>query len=177
MILDKKDIKTFSLKEKLSSDFTVHKTVKMYAPAGVFFEMIKNDKGDFLYFTIFNINEKGEIENKKNFEAPKADEFFEAVKYFEKLISERIPETEPEDPQTTGTFTYFTNGFNKDKSFLSIDGNQLVIPDIEVKKILEYKGANDYSLLDFFKSESFRFNIIFLAEISKKKTEEAIKEF
>ena len=156
MIIKKEDILTITLTEKINNDFSVKKIVKLFKPAGVLFEEIYDaSSNNFLYFSVQTINEQGKIENTKSFDGSTQESFFDAVRYFEKLITERIPEQEEKDYESVGTFTYFAD---KKAGILMTNNKTYELVSKDIEKVYTPETKDSYGMLDFFLTDEKRFD-------------------
>lgn len=124
MIIKKENIVYFCTRAALGQELYFNR-IRMHKPTGVVFQATFLDKiGTFKFFTIGALNDKSELEEKQVFDGKTDKSFFEAVSYFEKLISDRIPKKKT-PPQSIGTFT-----FSKGKDGL------ITIPGMPIVKVL-----------------------------------------
>lgn len=176
MIFKKDEIVKFMSTEVVKDDeFT--SINNLHRPTGVFFSCTykNNDENDFLYFTIGVVTEKADIAKKKVFESKTSDEFFEAVRYFESLITERIPEEKPQPP-SAGIFVYAKNP--KFTSFVNALGLKIEIPKDDVLKAFTPPKKKPYGRLDMtifdnpeYDPIKMKFALNFDEELTKKMTE------
>ena len=139
--------------------YPIGKTVAYYVY--VKGEQYSLNKKQFLNFEIAQLNTKGEAVDKKTFDGKNQKSFFEAVDYFEELISKRQPQPKQEDP-SVGVFVYLRNlgGSGQPDSFAEVFGNKVVITYKDLDKVFTPPVKKPYGKLDMYAVEDPKYDVI-----------------
>jgi len=101
MIFKKEDIEFL----KLTSEDVSNVEYRVHKPSGVFFAEYINDDKSHDYFVVARLLKDGDFVESKAFYKKTQEEFFEAVKYFESLVSKSTPQPK-ENPPSVGIFVF-----------------------------------------------------------------------
>jgi hypothetical protein len=159
MIINKNDITTFK-GVKMDGDLALNRIANIHNPSGVFFErVLDNETYEFLFFAIGAIDDQGEIQDRKVFDAIDSESFFKAVDYFEKLIEERTPEKKNEPP-SVGIFVFIKRG-KKLPSFVDIGLEETIIIDEEdLEKVFTPPMKKPFGRLDMTIVDKPKYDVI-----------------
>ena len=179
MIINKEDITTFR-GAKMEGDLALKRIANVHNPSGVFFEkVLNNETYEFLFFVIGAIDDQGEIQDRKVFEAVDSESFFKAVDYFEKLIEERTPEKK-NDPPSVGVFVFIKRG-KKIPSFVDIGIEETIVIDEEdLEKVFTPPMKKPFGRLDMTAVDKPKYDVIkskFALSFNQELTDEYADKF
>ena len=140
MIFNREDIEFYT---QLSDDQgTIY--YRLHKPSGVFFKE-NLSQGEHDYFGVAALTKDGKITDAKLFYKKTQQEFFEAVKYFESLISKRTPPAK-QNPPSMGIFV-FSKG-DQLASFIKISDLVVEMSNEDVYKAFTPPKTKPFGKLD-----------------------------
>lgn len=140
MIFNREDIQFYT--QYSDSNGTIY--YRLHKPSGVFFAE-HWDQGEHHYFEVAALTKEGKRTDAKYFYKNTQEQFFEAVKYFESLISKRTP-TPKQNPPSMGIFV-FSKG-DKLASFIKISDLVVDMSNEDVYKAFTPPKTKPFGKLD-----------------------------
>ena len=140
MIFNREDIEFYT--QYSDDQGTIY--YRLHKPSGVFFKE-NLSQGEHDYFGVAALTKDGKITDAKYFYKKTQEEFFEAVKYFESLISKRTPPPK-QNPPSMGIFV-FSKGY-KLASFIKISDLVVDMSNEDVYKAFTPPKTKPFGKLD-----------------------------
>jgi hypothetical protein len=140
MIFNREDIEFYT--QYSDDQGTIY--YRLHKPSGVFFQENWSE-GEHNYFGVAALTKDGKITDAKYFYKKTQEEFFEAVKYFESLISKRTPPAK-QNPPSMGIFV-FSKG-DQLASFIKISDLVVEMSNEDVYKAFTPPKTKPFGKLD-----------------------------
>ena len=140
MIFNREDIEFYT--QYSDDQGTIY--YRLHKPSGVFFKENWSE-GEHNYFGVAALTKEGKITDAKYFYKKTQEEFFEAVKYFESLISKRTPPPK-QNPPSMGIFV-FSKG-DQLASFIKISDLVVEMSNEDVYKAFTPPKTKPFGKLD-----------------------------
>ena len=161
MIFKEEDILTLTTENQNTFHLT-QSLIKIHTPTEVFFRSVTrlDDTYDHYRFEVGQLNKEGEAIDIKNFKtlkvvSNKQKVFFDAVEYFESLISKRQPQPESDEPYV-GVLVYVKGAI----CYAKVSNSTVDINEDDLPKVFTPPQSKKYGRLNMFAVQDSKYDII-----------------
>ena len=159
MIFKEEDILTLTTE---NGNTLTQSLIKIHTPTEVFFRSVTRleDTYDHYRFEVGQLNKEGEAIDIKNFKtlevvSNKQKVFFDAVEYFESLISKRQPQPESDEPYV-GVLVYVKGAI----CYAKVSNSTVDINEDDLPKVFTPPQSKKYGRLNMFAVQDSKYDII-----------------
>ena len=170
MIFKDNEIAFFSYRQEVSDGEFIYRS-RLHKPSGTFFSMVLDENKEFRYFSVGLISKESELEETESFSGDTQKSFFDAVRYFEKLVAERTPPPK-KDPPFVGYFMFSKTG----KCYITgITDKDIILTKEEVEKVFSPPKKKPFGRLNMTALDDPKFDVVsgkFALNFDEEKSDE-----